>query len=102
RTSVDGARLCAFLPDATQRRRVRRHEIRFAGDRHPHDVRPPDLRDAPQSVDARSLRRAGAIAGAGPWLWAWIRGENTRRTQPAARITRALPGGRQHTDARTL
>ena len=54
----------------------------------------PETRRSP--VDAHSLRRAGAIAGAGAWLWAWICGENACRAQSVAGIGRRLLVERRH------
>src|SRR6187455_53359 len=80
RAAVDRTGLCALLPDASQWRRARRHQARFAHNHRAHDIRSSDSGDSPQSLDFCSLRRAGAVAGARPWLRAGIRGEDTRRT----------------------
>ena len=92
-TARDYVRFCQMLLNGGNLGDTR---TRFAGHHRAHDVRPPDGRDAPQSLDAHSLRRAGAIAGAGAWLWAWICGENACRAQPAAGISRRLLVERRH------
>jgi Beta-lactamase class C and other penicillin binding proteins len=47
RAAIDRERLCPFLPDAAQRRRVRRHAFAFADDRRTHGIGSSGARNPP-------------------------------------------------------
>src|SRR5581483_5597213 len=90
RAPVDGTRLRAFLPDAAQRRRARRHQTGLPGNRRAHDIGSSDRGNPPRPLNAGAFRRTRADAGVWPWFRTWVCRAYARGAQSVAGIGRRL------------